>query len=133
MSAQRTARAEITKKRGPDTRRKPGTRHKRPRHARPTPAALEMPSAKDQAGAEAVPRHPYAPGPSEHRPGPIPSTGRKASNVLVATWTFQAGTRHPLRTSRRCREVHHAKDESRLFALFWGRTITDIDRQARGA
>ncbi|KAL1477988.1 hypothetical protein MTO96_035312 [Rhipicephalus appendiculatus] len=95
MSAQSAAQA-VMKKRGPVTRRNPGTRHKRPRHARPTPAALEMPNASDQAGSEAVPRHPYAPGPSQPVvPGPCPAPGAKHQTRSVATWTFQAGTEPP--------------------------------------
>ncbi|KAL1438948.1 hypothetical protein MTO96_047594 [Rhipicephalus appendiculatus] len=96
MSAQSAAQAEMTKKRGPATCRNPGTQHKRPRHARPTPAALERPNASNQAGSEAVPRHPYAPGPSEPVvPGPSPALGAKHQTRSVATWTFQAGTEPP--------------------------------------
>ncbi|KAL1478171.1 hypothetical protein MTO96_035163, partial [Rhipicephalus appendiculatus] len=96
MSAQSAAQAEMTKKRGPVTHRNPGTRHKRPRYARPTPAAHGVPNASSQAGAQAVPRHPYAPGPSEPGvPGPSTAPGAKNQTRSVAIWKFQAGTEPP--------------------------------------
>ncbi|KAL1484674.1 hypothetical protein MTO96_049972 [Rhipicephalus appendiculatus] len=96
MSAQSAAQTEMTKKRGPATHRNPGTRRKRPRHARPTPAAHGMPNANSQAGAEAVPHHPYAPGPSGPVvPGPSTAPGAKNQTRSVATWTYQAGTEPP--------------------------------------
>ncbi|KAL1482583.1 hypothetical protein MTO96_033691 [Rhipicephalus appendiculatus] len=139
MSAQSAPQAEIMKKRGPGTRRSPGTRHKRPRDARPTHAALEMPNASYQAGAEAVPRHPYAPGPSEPVvPGPSPAPGANCQTRSVATWTFQAFTEPPTSyfsavPGKKQERAHRAKDESRLFAPFRGRTITDIDRPSKGS
>ncbi|KAL1444879.1 hypothetical protein MTO96_045346 [Rhipicephalus appendiculatus] len=139
MSAQSAAQTEMTKKRGPVTHRNPGTRRKRPRHARPTPAAHGMPNANSQAGAEAVPHHPYAPGPSGPVvPGPSTAPGAKNQTRSVATWTYQAGTEPP--TSyfsaapwKKQERAHRAKDESRLFAPFRGRTISEVNRQARGA
>ncbi|KAL1436026.1 hypothetical protein MTO96_010782 [Rhipicephalus appendiculatus] len=131
------------KKRGPEcalvTRRTPA----HDTSGRVTPARLPLrsrcPTPASQAGAEAVPRHPYAPDPSEPVvPGPSPAPGAKHQTRSVATWTFQAGTEPP--TSyfsavpwKKQERAHRAKDESRLFAPFRGRTITDIDRQARGA
>ncbi|KAL1472473.1 hypothetical protein MTO96_039297 [Rhipicephalus appendiculatus] len=96
MSAQSAAQTEMTRKRGPVTHRNLGTRRRRPRHARPTPAAHGMPNANSQAGAEAVPHHPYAPGPSGPVvPGPSTAPGAKHQTRSVATWKFQAGTEPP--------------------------------------
>ncbi|KAL1427013.1 hypothetical protein MTO96_017761 [Rhipicephalus appendiculatus] len=63
--------------------------------------------------------------------------GAKNQTRSVATWTFQAGTEPP--TSyfsaapwKKQERAHRAKDESRLFAPFRGRTISVLNRQARG-
>ncbi|KAL1421300.1 hypothetical protein MTO96_023266 [Rhipicephalus appendiculatus] len=82
---------------------------------------------------------PYAPGPSGPVvPGPSTAPGAKNQTRSVATWTYQAGTEPP--TSyfsaapwKKQERAHRAKDESRLFAPFRGRTISEVNRQARGA
>ncbi|KAH7961852.1 hypothetical protein HPB52_012753 [Rhipicephalus sanguineus] len=139
MSAQGAVQADITKRRCPGPRRSPGARYKRPRHAYPIPAAQKSPNTSNQGGAEAAPSRPDAPGSAEpvvQGPSPAPGTNHKTRSV--ATWTFQAGTEPP--TSyfsaapwKKQERAQRSKPENRLFAPFQGRTIADINRQARGA
>ncbi|KAH7963525.1 hypothetical protein HPB52_021292 [Rhipicephalus sanguineus] len=139
MSAQGAVQADITKRRCPGPRRSPGARYKRPRHAYPIPAAQKSPNTSNQGGAEAAPSRPDAPGSSESVvQGPSPAPGANHKTRSVATWTFQAGTEPP--TSyfsaapwKKQERAQRSKPENRLFAPFQGRTIADIDRQARGA
>ncbi|KAL1442382.1 hypothetical protein MTO96_030838 [Rhipicephalus appendiculatus] len=114
MSAQSAAQAERMKKRGPGTRRSPGTRHKWPRHDHSTPAALKMPNASDQASAEAAPCHLYALGPSEPVvPGPSPATGASTKCAQWLPGRSRPARSHPLRPSRWCRGRNRSEHTAR--------------------
>ncbi|KAH7976760.1 hypothetical protein HPB52_019104 [Rhipicephalus sanguineus] len=117
----------------------PGARYKRPRHAYPIPAAHKLPNTSNLGGGEAAPSHSDAPGSSEPvLQGPSPAPGANHKMRSVATWTFQAGTEPPpsyflAAPWKKQERAQRLNPENRLFAPFQGRTIADIDRQARWA